>query len=197
MPTIKVSPFFIIYSTIIVFTDSPYILPTILGIILHELGHILCAKILRAKITRLTLSPLGAQMKLEGIIPYKDELLIALSGPLLGILGFLFAFPFAHRSEMCSAFAIISLSLSIFNLLPLPSLDGGRILRCALCSLVSLNIAEKVSKTLGFFTLCLLWAFTVYFMIKLAGGLSVFIFCSIFFLKCFVFDAKKGDFKRF
>lgn len=193
MPNLKISPFLIIYVVITVFMNPSYILPTISAIILHELGHILCAKILRAKITRLTLSPLGAQMKLEGVIPYKDELLIAFAGPLFGILGFGFTIFYTPLKT----FSIISLILSIFNLLPLPSLDGGRMLKCTLCLFFPLNAAEKISKILGFLTLGLLWAFAIYFMIKLTSGVSVFVFCSLFFSKYFIFNTKKRDLKRF
>jgi hypothetical protein len=35
----------------------------------------------------------------------------------------------------------------------------------------------------------------VYMMIRMANGLPMFIFCLIFFSKCFVFNKKNADFE--
>jgi hypothetical protein len=34
-------------------------------------------------------------------------------------------------------------------------------------------------------------------VIKASLGLSMLVFCAIFFAKCFIFDNKNGDYKRF
>ncbi|MBO5715731.1 MAG: site-2 protease family protein [Clostridia bacterium] len=99
--------------------------------------------------------------------------------------------------EFLLSFVFISLSLTIFNLIPLATLDGGRMLFCFVCKCFSLDIALKILRLTSFFTLFVFWIFSVYLVIKISAGLPMLVFCSIFFAKCFVFDTKSRDFTSF
>ena len=182
-----------VVSGILAIFDFSHTVPLLLAVTLHELGHILCAKILKIKISKLVLSPLGARLEIEDDVSYKNEFLIALSGPALGLVGFFLASTLIKKIPSVSSFAFISLALSIFNLLPLASLDGGRAAFCLLALALNIEISEKIMQFLSFFTLFAIWLFSVYVMLKFSSGLSAFVFCIIFFSKCFVFDIKKGD----
>ena len=197
MAKISISASTVLYFAALAFFDGAHILPLLSAVALHETGHILCAKILNVKIKRMVLSPLGARLEIKDNISYRNEILISIAGPLLGILGFGLSLLFLNRFPYIDRFAFISLALSIFNLLPLSTLDGGRAVFC-LCALIfNLDFAESVMRFITFFTLFAIWLFSVYIMIKFAGGLSAFVFCMIFFSKCFVFDTQKRDFQRF
>lgn len=204
MKKIKISPLSIIWILFLIFTETPFIIPLICAVILHEFGHLLCALILKIKIKRFDLSLLGARITTCSQLSYVDEIVFALGGPLMGFLGFAFTFKIAlmNISEpFCRSFlfpfSLLSLCLSVFNLIPLSSLDGGRILKCALCLIFSLDTAEKIAKVTTFLTLVSLWMLTVYMMLKIAYGLPMFIFCLIFFSKCFIFNTKNRDFESF
>ena len=175
MAKISISASTVLYFAALAFFDGAHILPLLSAVALHETGHILCAKILNVKIKRMVLSPLGARLEIKDNISYRNEILISIAGPLLGILGFGLSLLFLNRFPYIDRFAFISLALSIFNL----------------------DFAESVMRFITFFTLFAIWLFSVYIMIKFAGGLSAFVFCMIFFSKCFIFDIKKRDFKRF
>lgn len=193
MNRIYISPASIIWIAVLIFFNSSHILELAFAIALHELGHIVCAMALKVKINRFELSILGARLHMSGDISYLQEFLISLCGPLAGLIGFAVCMP--HNSLF--HFSILSLCLSIFNLLPLSSLDGGRILNSLLCMLFSYPVAEKIMRISTFFSLFTLWLLSVYILIKNGGALSMLVFSSIFFTKCFILDNKNGDFSSF
>ncbi len=204
MKKIKISILSAIWIVFLIISKTPFIIPLLCAVILHECGHLLCAVILKIKIKRFDLSLLGARIKTYSTLSYKDELVFALGGPLMGLLGFALTFKIAianFYSPFCQSFlfpfSILSLCLSIFNLLPLASLDGGRILKCALGLIFSLDTAEKVIKIASFLTLISLWMLSVYMMLKISNGVPMFIFCLIFFAKCFIKSIKNGDLESF
>lgn len=204
MKKVKISPLSLIWFTFLLFSKTPFILPMICAIILHELGHILSAFILKIKIQSFELSILGARITTKESLSYIDELLFSLGGPLMGIIGFIFTLSpslnyadFPICQDFLFPFSILSLCLSIFNLIPLPSLDGGRILKCLVCLIFSLPTADKILHFTYFLTLLCLWMLSVYMMLKTSNGVPMFIFCLIFFSKCFICKAQNGDLARF
>jgi len=140
------------------------VVPAILvGLALHELAHAYVALRLgddTAKLQgRITLNPLkhidpfGFLMLLIAGFgwakpvmidrsklrkPARDDILIALSGPLSNLLfalllvlllrGVLFFVPYRPVASIFLAFIAINVSLGLFNLLPLPPLDGSHVL---------------------------------------------------------------------
>ncbi len=201
MPRIKISPISVLWITFTVASGASYLLPTVIAIALHELGHIAAARILKIRISSLEITVLGARMETVGEISYKNEFLFALGGPLFGAVTFAVCYPLRYLfyassrlSDFFLFFSLISLALALFNLMPLPSLDGSRLIKCLLKHLLPLDIAERIMKIIGFFSLFTLWLFSVYLVIKTSEGLEMLIFCAIFFAKSFIFDNEKRDF---
>ena len=149
-----VSPLSCIWLAVLIWLDTPYILPMILAVCLHEGGHLILALALRIRISQFNISMLGARMQVDPAdLSYKKEFLLALGGPLAGALGFLLCFPICLRhsalpffSELLLPFSVISLLLSLFNMIPIDTLDGGRMLRCAVSHIFSLDTADTVMK---------------------------------------------------
>ncbi len=204
MSKIKISPLSIIWITFLLLSKTSFIFPLVCAIFLHELGHLLCACFLKIKIKCFELSILSARIKTYKELSYVDELIFALGGPLLGFLGFALTFKIALNyialpffQNFLFPFSILSLCLTIFNLIPIATLDGGRILKCILCIIFSLDMANKILHFTSFFTLLVLWMLSVYLMLRMSNGTPMFIFCLIFFSKCFIFDKKNRDFERF
>ena len=193
MKKARISVTTIIWIIFSLYSASELFVPMVLAIAVHEMGHIIFARIVGARISRVTLSPLGARIELERDVPYKNEIILALGGPIFGIIAHaLTALPSQTHPHLY-LFSAVSLALSLFNLLPLSTLDGGRVLGCILNLVLPLRIADRISRICTFFTLFGFWIFTVYIMIKFSGGLSAFVFCAIFFVKCFILDSKNGD----
>lgn len=204
MNKIKISPLCIIWIMILIQFQSNLLFPLLCAIVLHEMGHLIAARILKIKIKRFRLSILGARIETEGELSYADEFLLAAGGPFFGMLGFALTFFYAFNhthipliATFLLPFSLISLCLTVFNLIPLSTLDGGRMLFCILCKLFSLEFAIKIIRLSSFFTLFAFWIFSVYLVIKISAGLSMLVFCSVFFAKCFIFDIKNRDLESF
>lgn len=102
------------------------VLPTLLFCLLHELGHYVAIACVGGRVDRVRVTAVGAEMHLDGVLSYRNELIAALAGPTVNIiLALLFV-----RLQNGAFFAGINLALALFNLLPIGSLDGGRVLAC-------------------------------------------------------------------
>ena len=108
------------------YCDTQQLLPAALcAAAMHELGHCAAIWAVNGRITLLRLSAVGAELRLEGTLSYRQELICALAGPIVNLV-----------MACCSAcagwevFAGINLALCVLNLLPISALDGGRIVSC-------------------------------------------------------------------
>lgn len=88
-----------------------------------------------------------------------------LSGP-IGIIGILFPGAFASGVSMVFLLVgIISLSLGVMNLLPIPALDGGRWLMIAISKVTKKEMSQKTEEkivTRGFMVILALAALTIF-----------------------------------
>ncbi|NLX25591.1 MAG: site-2 protease family protein [Lentisphaerae bacterium] len=133
------------------------------SVALHELGHSLVAQKKGSYIHEIVLYPFGGAAKIVNI-PKKpiDEIWVALAGPGVSlVLALIFL---GIGTGVTNALSQINLMLFGFNVLPVFPMDGGRVLRAALCMKKSrvqaTRIAAKVAKYF-----CLI--FVIYGILKL------------------------------
>ncbi|MFN3928069.1 MAG: site-2 protease family protein [Thermoflexus sp.] len=118
-------------------------------VLLHEMGHLVAARLLRVPVTSVLLWPLGGFTAVR--LPagrFGAEFVIALAGPAVNLfiaiglsavgVGGSFGGPFRGPSGFWSTLWLLNLLLGAFNLLPVFPMDGGRILR----SLLALGLGE-------------------------------------------------------
>ena len=94
---------------------------------IHELGHITALVLCGGKVRRIRLHPGGAEI-LAAPLPPGRELLCILAGPAAGSLT-------ALAWQVFPELAAAGVVQTAFNLLPLPGLDGGRMVRNICCKL--------------------------------------------------------------
>ncbi len=140
------------------YVDTQGLLPRALcAAAAHELGHWAVIRLLGGQVRCLRLSTVGAGMVLERSLSYGRECFCALAGPAVNLL---LAVCFSRGTgEWALVFAGLNLALALFNLLPLPALDGGRALLCAACLLTDPGVAQGVClwvERAGLTLLCLL-----------------------------------------
>lgn len=109
----------------------PYAAGFIAMLLLHELGHYVAARQRGLDVGAPTFIPfVGAwiQLKDDDLDP-ETEAYVATAGPFVGTLAALAAYAGARMvdSPLLLAVAYAGFTLNLFNLLPVPPLDGGRI----------------------------------------------------------------------
>lgn len=108
-------------------------------VLIHELGHVTCAKILGWNIMEVRLLPFGGVAETEegSFSPAWQEWVVAISGPLQNGLMIIIALLVGHwgwcSSVWMEGFVRANAFIGLFNLLPILPLDGGRMLQ-AMCS---------------------------------------------------------------
>ena len=139
--------------TITLFLTHSYIsLAALLAAFLHELGHIIAAKIYNIELGELRLGIFGASLTSRVMLcSYKKEIFLCLAGPLVNLISVLILFPFCKNYDgFCALFISASLFLGLLNLLPIYEFDGGRILFCLLSLRLSLKTVTIIIKISSF-----------------------------------------------
>ena len=109
---------------------------SLLCALLHESGHVAVYLALFRRLPRLKVSPTGICLSMRGVLlPSQKALLLAAAGPLMNLLccaSAIFWMELAGYSYRGYWFAAVNLLLGTVNLLPLPALDGQRIVEALL-----------------------------------------------------------------
>ena len=121
------------------------------AVIVHELGHIVTLRLYGLRIRRISADLRGLCIEYGGFCSPWGHAVSALAGPAAG-LGYAFAAScFGRRSgnEVLTLSAGVSLLLSLFNLLPILPLDGGRIFSIAASELLGGRRGDELTQKLG------------------------------------------------
>lgn len=103
-----------------------------ISLLVHELGHLLAAKLLGMHVRACTIMPYGGELVIPNkyIAKRKKRIILAMGGPLatllLLLIGLTLTFPSQHL------FIRIQVALLLLNLLPVLPLDGGQVLSALL-----------------------------------------------------------------
>lgn len=118
----------------------------ILSALCHELGHLTALRLVGAKVEQIRLTAFGAEIRADTrYLSYGREIFCTLAGPAVNlILAVVLA-----RAAGDYLLAGANLFLGVFNLLPLPSLDGGRALYLAVSWFTDPLLADRVSRCVG------------------------------------------------
>lgn len=131
---VQVSPgIFLLLPAALLLLPLRWVLAWLLAVTIHETGHYLALRLCRIPIYALRLTPIGITMH-TGALQGRDTVLCALAGPLFALL-------FTVLSPVLPCTAVCALFQSLFNLLPVYPLDGGRALRAMLSKLLPAHTA--------------------------------------------------------
>ncbi len=125
-------------------------------IIIHELGHLLMAKILNVEVDKIYIYPLGGitKLNLELNSHPLQESLILVSGPILQIVAYalcLLIFP-----NYKSLIEYYHYQVLFFNLLPIYPLDGGKLLNVISSISLPYKTSLKYSILISYITLLII-----------------------------------------
>ena len=187
MPRLKIDTLtFILLFVSLVYTPFKDTLPVLGAITIHEISHIISARLMRIEIKEVELNILGAKIHTKNsLFSYRMEVFLALSGPLINLL--LFTIIIISQSlwgnDSIKQFAFCNLALGLLNLLPVEGFDGGRIINGLLSRFLSPRTVLSISHFLSFVVIFLLWLFSVYFLLRTGTSIALFIFCAALFSK--------------
>ncbi len=170
-------------------------LMTLAAAILHEAGHVAAAALMHVPLKDLHLDFLGARLNVSGrVLSYGEEWLLCAAGPLTSLTLAVLVCPLWRMCGYAVTFSCASLILGILNLLPIRTFDGGRMLESLLCSFFSVRTSRQVMHGCTFTFLFLLWAISVYFLLRANDGLSLLCFSMSLFSRFFENEAEGGIF---
>ena len=145
------------------------VLPLVmLAAISHELGHLAALHLFGVRVERLRLTIFGAELRADTrYMTYGREILCTLAGPGINLL--LAALLARVSGDYLLAGA--NLMQGVFNLLPMPGLDGGRILFLFISWLAEPVTADRVCARVGIVSALLLVGVVLVVMFRHGTGL--------------------------
>ena len=172
----KLSLIALMLSMISVFlTPRPLLL--ILAYLIHEIGHMFFAKLVGAKISKMSGGVFHLSISYSTLgVSYKKEALVCCGGIIFNVIfGLLALLINTTNNDTVSAFSILNFSLGIMNLYPVSILDGGGILKSLLLSRLQESKADKICLSVSFIFAILMWLIAVYFQIIFSSNVSLFL----------------------
>ncbi len=186
---------------VLIFGDnSAYTMIALAAAAVHEVGHLVAAALLGVRVGSFSVNLLGVRLGLAvPLYSYKREWLLCAAGPALNLLTggaayYIYRnFGSPEKLKYVLFFAIASLFLALLNLLPIKNFDGGRMLICIAAPIIGIYTAEKITNTLSFFSVLLIWVMSLYLMLRVGSSLALFVFSSALFAELFL---DSGTFSR-
>ena len=147
----------------------------VIAVIIHEFCHYLALRACRVSIISASISAAGIKMETE-LMTVRQEFICALSGPAGGFFVLIFA-----RWLPCTA--VCAFIHSLFNLLPVYPLDGGRALRCLLYKLFGDQHGEKLCAWAGYAFSAMLVISAIVLSLRFNMGILPVVLLILFFGK--------------
>lgn len=140
-----------------------YVVAIFACVLLHELGHSVTAQRYDIQVRDIVLYPIGGVAMLERMPKPRQELWIALAGPLVNVviaLGLYIGLTISQSLVPWQELAVgggnfwqkillANVSLAVFNMIPAFPMDGGRVLRAALAIKLGEVRATELAATVG------------------------------------------------
>ncbi len=153
------------------------------------MGHlcVMCAVGNKPKAVRFEITGMNIQRTESIKISVKNELLIALGGPIVnGLIFLLFCIAYCFKnSDLLMTVAGINLILMVFNLLPVKGLDGGMAIYFLLSKRASTGECGKALKITSILFIMIIFCWGVYVFASSGYNFSVIIIAIFLTLSTF------------
>ncbi len=164
-------PFVCLFFALALFDGVAYPLMLVLAVLIHEGGHILAARLVKAPLTSLSCGIHGFSLSFDFTsLSYPKECFILLSGSGAGLLSAAFAYGLTPAFAYFSAASAV---LALVNLLPIRGLDGGEALACLLNCFLLPDRAHGVCKIVSWAAAILFWLCVLWIQLRIHPNLSL------------------------
>lgn len=172
--TIKIHYYLILFMFYLYVIDRlGYFFVFYIFVVIHELAHIITAKMLRVKIKEVVLLSIGVNARYEENVSNLKEFVIAIMGPIASLVLAIFM-----PNKM---YSVINIIIFVTNIFPIYPLDGGRILRIILIKSFGYKNGIKVYGVVLKILICILSVATIIFTVYFKNYFFLF-FCIYIFL---------------
>ncbi len=147
-------PFAVMIAFLLTMDSTGYMSASLFAVTLHEMGHLIAMKLTHCAPTSVKCCIGGVTMVGKAFVTVKDNIVIALSGPIVNIVSaaILWILGSITHTLWILAFSVVQFLVGAVNLLPVKGLDGGTVLSAILqkqtkfspgviCSVVSIVTA--------------------------------------------------------
>ncbi len=184
---IRITPGALLLFAVMLFTGDVLFWATLLAAAWHECGHLLAARALGVRLRLLELDIPGARILPAGALPsYFAEGCLAIAGPAASFLLAVLVYPL-NGSFFAAAFAA-TLSLGIFNLLPVGDFDGGRVFAAVLAPILGEKIAARARLIASYLSIFFLFSLSATLLLRWGENLSLAVLCASLFARIFLFE---------
>lgn len=165
--TIQIEFLFVALVTIFLLVDQSGIATTALLVcLIHELGHILMFFLVGFKPHKICFDVTGiCLVKPTASLNYAKEVLVQLAGSTTNFILFAIFSHTVNAITPVSIFAVTNLVVGIFNLLPLKSFDGGKLLEITLLKCMSIRMVDRICNIIDLAFIFLMLIGSVYLFI--------------------------------
>ena len=182
---LHITPGAVLFFFALALTGASSFLSVALCVAVHECAHLITAKLQRVRVRTLELDIGGAQIKTAGVFPsYRAEWLVAAAGPAASLLLALalapVPTPFAYNTTRTS------LSLALFNLLPVEGFDGGRMLYATSAPLLGETIATRSVYVTTYLVLLFLFSVASCLLLRYGRNATLIALSASLFTKLFL-----------
>lgn len=175
---------FLLLALIVLLLPLRWIFAAFLAAIFHELCHLLAIWLCGGQVLEMRVGFSGAVI-ITSPLENRQELICALAGPIGGLFLLLFT-RWIPRIALCAGFQ------TVYNLLPMYPLDGGRAIHCIAAILFSEKSAEKFCAWVEIAGLSMILLMGVYGTFVLRLGLLPIIVALLVFGKISCKQRKQG-----
>lgn len=160
--TVRIGLFLLCFIWLCAIEKSLYPLILLLGIAIHEAGHILAAAIVKAPANGICTQYFGITLYYDfSDLSYTKELFVLICGAAANFISAALALYLFGNASTAVFFAVSSFAFGVFNLIPFRKSDGGKAIS-TLCALVfSPNTQEKVTYIMHFVSILFFWGMAV------------------------------------
>ena len=194
---LKILPLTFWLALIFAFDEAYVAFLTLICVGAHELGHI-AVFISLSRTYRMFAVGSGLRLSARGNLSYREEMLVALGGPMANVLLFLLATPFIALGlgEYAKAFGIINLFTAISNLLLIEGYDGYRIAECLIHQYTDAVFPYALLRSASFLLSAMLCILSIYLIRSFDGGYWVFFIFLFALLRAILGDSAVFPKKR-
>ena len=144
------------------------------SVFFHELSHMIALKVLRYPMIRMEVGFTGMKIYTAELMPV-HEIICALAGPMGG-------FTLIFLAKWLPSVALLGCLQSLYNLLPIYPMDGGRVVSAALRIFLSKRKADTVCTVIQYTVVLVIFTGLIILSVRFRMGVGTIIFgiCLLF-----------------